>query len=204
MARGGVTFTEVDEAARYLQGMGRHPTVDAIREKLGTGSRTTLAEHLKRWKSLQTDQQGHLPQPLLALVTGLWDSLQALALQRVQENQIIAQQEISTLKSQLQATGQSEIQLRQEFHNLQEAYDAEQRAKLALMAQLQTDEKSHDKVSALHQSVLQQLDSSKQENQRLHKLKVVSCSGKISSSHLDGALKLLQNGEFVSQRVRTG
>lgn len=52
MARGGVNYTEVDEAACYLQGLGRNPTVDAIRERLGTGSRTTLAEHLKRWKSL--------------------------------------------------------------------------------------------------------------------------------------------------------
>ncbi len=42
MARGGVTFTEVNVAAQYLQGLGKNPTVDAIREHLGTGSRTTL------------------------------------------------------------------------------------------------------------------------------------------------------------------
>lgn len=45
MTRAGVTFTEVEEAAQYLQGLGKNPTVDAIRERLGTGSRTTLAEH---------------------------------------------------------------------------------------------------------------------------------------------------------------
>ena len=76
MGRGGVTFTEVDEAARYLQGLGRNPTVDAIRERLGTGSNTTLAEHLRRWKALQMDGEGKLPQPLLELVSGLWESLQ--------------------------------------------------------------------------------------------------------------------------------
>ena len=46
MARSGVTFAEVEEVARYLQGLGRYPTVDAIRNGCSTGSRTTLAEHL--------------------------------------------------------------------------------------------------------------------------------------------------------------
>jgi chromosome segregation ATPase len=170
MARGGVTFTEVDEAARYLQGIGRNPTVDAIREHLGTGSRTTLAEHLKRWKSLQADGEGRLPQPLLSLITGLWDSLQSLAAQRVQENQAIADQAMTILKSQLQTTQQSEAQLNQTLHQLQETLDAEQRIKLTVDTQLQTIEKSYDKLNAAHQSTLQQLDNSKQENQRLHQL----------------------------------
>src|SRR3990172_5325162 len=55
MARGGITFIDVDKAARYLQGQGRNPTVDAIREHLGTGSRTTLAEHLRQWKAAQVE-----------------------------------------------------------------------------------------------------------------------------------------------------
>ena len=170
MARGGVTFAEVEEAARSLQGLGRNPTVDAIRERLGTGSRTTLAEHLKRWKSMQADGEGHLPQPLLALVTGLWDSLQSLATQRIQESQSIAHEEVTILKSQLQATQQTETQLNQTLHYLQEQLDAEKRAKSALETQVQTIEKSYDKLNALHQSALQQLDNAKQENQRLHQL----------------------------------
>ena len=170
MARGGVTFTEVDEAARYLQGLGRNPTVDAIRERLGTGSRTTLSEHLKRWKSLQGNSEGCLPQPLQALVSGLWDSLQSMAEQRVQEHQSIAHQEVAALKTQLQAARQIETQLHQECHQLQEILDAEQRSKSVLATQLQTAEKSHDKLQALHQSTLQQLDDAKQENHRLHTL----------------------------------
>ena len=78
MARGGVTFTEMGETAEYLQGLGRNPTVDAIREHLGRGIRTTLAEHLKRWKSLKTSGEYRLPKPLFAVVTELWDSLQSL------------------------------------------------------------------------------------------------------------------------------
>ena len=51
MGRGGVTLTEVEQAALYLQDKGRTPTVDGVREYLGTGSRTTLAAHLKKWKT---------------------------------------------------------------------------------------------------------------------------------------------------------
>lgn len=65
MARGGVTFSDVDGAARYLQGISKNITVDAVRERLGTGSRTTLTEHLKRWRSMQIDGEGKLPQPCL-------------------------------------------------------------------------------------------------------------------------------------------
>jgi hypothetical protein len=170
MARGGVTFTEVEEAARYLQGLGKNPTVDAIREKLGTGSRTTLAEHLTRWKALQADGEGRLPPSLLALVTGLWESLQRTAEQRIQENQSIAQQEADTLRTQLNAAQQTETRLNQTVHQLQEKLDAEQRAKLALATQWQAIEKSYDKLNTAHQSALKQLENAKEENHRLHQL----------------------------------
>lgn len=170
MAKTGITYTEVDEAARYLQGQGRNPTVDAIRERLGTGSRTTLGEHLKRWKGLQTDSKGQLPEPLLGMVKGLWDSLQSLAEQRVEEHQSIAHQEVSTLKSQLHTLQQAELQLHQEYHQLQETLDTEKRLQTALAKQLQDTEASKDKLNALHQAAQQQLEEAKQENQRLHKL----------------------------------
>lgn len=170
MARGGVTFIEVEKAAQYLQGLGKNPTIDAIREYLGTGSRTTLAEHLKRWKGLQGDNQGRLPQPLITLVTGLWDGLQSMAEQQVQEHQITTHQEITALKSQLNTAQQTETKLNQTLHQLQETCDALQREKTALITQLTNAEKSYGVLNASHQSTQQQLEQAKQENQRLHHL----------------------------------
>ena len=170
MARGGVTFTEVNVAAQYLQGLGKNPTVDAIREHLGTGSRTTLHEHLKRWKSLQENSESRLPEPLFALVTGLWESLQSMAAQQVQENQSLAHQEVAAIKSQLQIAQQAEMKVNQTLHQLQETLSAEQHTKIALETQLNATEKSHEVLSAAHQSMSQQLDNAKQENQRLHHL----------------------------------
>ena len=153
-----------------MQGQGKNPTVDAIRERLGTGSRTTLAEHLKRWKSLQADGEGKLPQPLLSLVSGLWDSLQSLSSKRIEENRVEALLEITALKSQLQITLQSESALKQERHELQEKLDAEKRNFSAVNHEHQIILKAHDKLQASHQSTLQQLDNSKEENKRLHQL----------------------------------
>lgn len=170
MARGGVTFTEVDGAARFLQGQGKNPTVDAIRERLGTGSRTTLAEHLKRWKSLQADGEGKLPQPLLSLVSGLWDSLQSLSSKRIEENRSVAVDEIGALKSQLQIALQNEATFKQDCHQSQEKLDAEKRNFSALNQEQQIILKAHDKLQTSHQSTLQQLDNSKEENKRLHQL----------------------------------
>lgn len=170
MARGGVTFTEVDSAARFLQGQGKNPTVDSIRERLGTGSRTTLAEHLKRWKSLQADGEGKLPQPLLSLISGLWDSLQSLSEKRIEENRTVAIEEITTLKSQLQIVLQSEATLKQDYHQLQEKLDSEKRNFSAVNHEHQIILKAHDKLQASHQAALQQLENGKEDNKRLHQL----------------------------------
>lgn len=170
MARGGVTFTEVDNAARFLQGQGKNPTVDAIRERLGTGSRTTLAEHLKRWKSLHADGEGKLPQPLLSLVSGLWDSLQSQAEKRIEENRSVSFEEIVVLKSQLQTALQGEAALKQGCHQLQENLDVEKRNFSIINHEYQTILKAYDKLHVSYQSALQQLENSKEENKRLHQL----------------------------------
>lgn len=170
MGRGGVTFTEVDEAARYLLGLGRNPTVDSVRERLGTGSHTTLAEHLRRWKALQADSEGKLPQPILELVSGLWESLQSQAQKLGQEQRVVFDQEISAFKAQLQTAAQTENQLKQKLHQLQESLDTEQRLKTALEKDLQATEKARDKLDILHQAALKQGEDAKNENKRLHQL----------------------------------
>jgi chromosome segregation ATPase len=199
MARGGVTFTEVDEAARYLQGVGRAATVDAIRERLGTGSRTTLAEHLKRWKALQADGQGRLPQPLVSLVSGLWDSLQSLAEQRIQENQSIAHQEVSSLKSQLHTAQQIENKLGQERHQLQEAHANLQQKQIEklnselLVAQQLTQSFSH-KIAVYIDQLQRAKTESEQANDKIETLRQEKLFLSQEKAHAEGILRQLQSG----------
>ena len=49
MARIGVTFDDIAQAADLIETQGEKPTVDRVREVLGTGSKSTIAPLLKRW-----------------------------------------------------------------------------------------------------------------------------------------------------------
>ena len=51
MARAGVTYHDVAKAAEAIKAQGQEPTVDRVREHLGTGSKSTIAPLLKRWRS---------------------------------------------------------------------------------------------------------------------------------------------------------
>ncbi len=46
MARIGIGYKDVSEAATRLMGQGRNPTVEQVRLLLGTGSSTTI----RQWK----------------------------------------------------------------------------------------------------------------------------------------------------------
>lgn len=54
MAREGITRTQVFDAADAISKSGSAPTVAAIRAKLGTGSYTTITQHLRDWKAQAT------------------------------------------------------------------------------------------------------------------------------------------------------
>lgn len=89
MARAGVTYSEVAKAAARLSAEGKNPTVDTVREAIGgTGSKSTIAPMLKRWKAEHQEQvlahDAGLPADLLQAVKGLYEHLQQDADQKVQ------------------------------------------------------------------------------------------------------------------------
>lgn len=53
MGRYGVTYLDVVNAATEIQSAGQNPTVDAVRQRLGTGSKSTIAPYLKQWRNKQ-------------------------------------------------------------------------------------------------------------------------------------------------------
>ncbi|MFA4937527.1 MAG: DNA-binding protein [Patescibacteria group bacterium] len=111
MARPGVTYTEVSNAAKQLIATGRSPTVETVRIALGTGSNSTINTHLRDWKTRQTQIQNvatkeNLPEELIATIKGLW-------------NQVMDQAEEKILMIQ-QETGQNIEKLKQEVQQLQQ------------------------------------------------------------------------------------
>jgi len=87
MARSGVTYTEVAKAAEKVKQQGFEPTVDRVREKLGTGSKSTIGPHLRQWKSANLGEGSisGLPNDLLRTVKSLHESIQGDAELKINE-----------------------------------------------------------------------------------------------------------------------
>lgn len=108
MARAGILYSQVAKAAAQLAAEGKNPTVDNVREALGdTGSKSTIAPMLKRWKSEHHEAVAEaelgLPAELVHAVKGVYDKLQADVDQQLQEAREQHDKELQTLKEQLDA-----------------------------------------------------------------------------------------------------
>lgn len=103
MARGGVTYLDVVKVAENLKNKSIIPTIDKIRVVLDTGSKTTLAHHLKRWKSSTVkDVEYHsLPATFVKSVKELYEELKSHAEQKTTELAKRSQQEIERLLQEL-------------------------------------------------------------------------------------------------------
>jgi len=67
MPRPGLTYDDVAAAADELVKLGTpDPTVKQVRERLGTGSNSTIGEHLRGWRARQV-----VPAPVLELSPGV-------------------------------------------------------------------------------------------------------------------------------------
>jgi len=79
MARLGIDYDTVKQAAIKLLSQGEAPSVQKIRDLLGTGSNTTIAEHLKTWREEHAKKTVHylpdgMPKELIATFEVLWQT----------------------------------------------------------------------------------------------------------------------------------
>jgi chromosome segregation ATPase len=145
MGRGGVTYTEVSKVAEKLRNKGITPTIDRVREILGTGSKTTLAHHLKRWKNSTVEDLEYqsLPTALAKSVKNLYEQLQAHASQKIEELEVRAQKEIDKLLQQLKQEKENAGTLKKNILNLETSNN-----KLAV--QTSTLEKAHEELKQIN------------------------------------------------------
>jgi len=105
MARAGVTYHDVSQAAAKLSQQNRTITVDSVRETLGTGSKSTIAPLLKTWKAKQEgtveEKQSGLPSELLSTVKGLYLGMQQQADANVEAIRSQSKSEIEKLNQKL-------------------------------------------------------------------------------------------------------
>lgn len=130
MARTGITYAEVDQAASNLAMDGKNPTVDAVRAALGgTGSKSTIAPMLKRWKSAHLEQtleqQSGLPAELLIVVKGLHEHVQQDANRQVQAAQAAAEAVVAECRQQLAEAHAATADLSDKMHALESGLSQE-------------------------------------------------------------------------------
>lgn len=177
MARPGVSYQDVSAAANQVKGMGKNPTIENVRAILGTGSISTINNHLRKWKEYQNATQHmatkeNIPEELVSMMKGLWERVvsqsaeKIAALEENYQNTITElQQECDKYKSNNQRWQQLYNQWLQEKSKLANE-------QLSIEQALTTIQTDYTTLSTQH-TVLQQQLHDKQERidelNRLHK-----------------------------------
>ena len=153
MGRSGITYVQVADAAAQLLDEGCTPTVDAVRARIGAGSKTTLAPLLKRWKAssveLVASAQAGLPATLLQAIQTVYQGMQHDAQQQVAARdaehvveQAAAQQRSAELEVRCAELHASNVTLAKELevtHTDLTQLQAEQRADALRLSDLTSD-----------------------------------------------------------------
>lgn len=143
MARTGILYSHLVKAAEKVVAEGKNPTVDSVREALGgTGSKSTIAPLLKRWKAEHQEQLMEadvgVPAQLLLAVKGVYEKLQADVRQQLE---LAGAAQALALEAAAQRVAQSEAQ-----------YGELSRTSLALAADLSQTKDEFAQLRAEHQT----------------------------------------------------
>lgn len=132
MARAGILYSDVARAATELAAKGETATVDNVRKMMGdTGSKSTIAPMLKRWKEEHQDEvqaaNSGLPESILNAVRGVYVLLQSdcekkLAAMTSEHNELIQVEKArqATLTADIESLTASKITLEKQLAITQE------------------------------------------------------------------------------------
>ncbi|WP_252860421.1 DNA-binding protein [Halomonas sp. KX33721] len=133
MARSGIQYSDVQHAIDTLLTRGDTPSVQRIREVLGTGSFTTISEHFRLWRT-EREQNRDVPPPkgvpevVVNVASELWREAQDVANQALVHYREDANRQVESAQ---QAAAEA----------LQQAANAEQRESALAAHCRQTEER---------------------------------------------------------------
>jgi len=150
MARPGVTYFDISRAAEAVKAQGNDPTIDRVREQLGTGSKSTIAPLLKQWRSNNEpnmpEAETGLPADLINAVKSLRDSIQEASQEAIEQAKQDYHSQVQTLEQRLKDKESELIQ----------ALDREQEQRLKF-SELESNykelESKFDHLQALHTEI---------------------------------------------------
>jgi chromosome segregation ATPase len=129
MARPGVTYLDVSNAAQQLTAAGRSPTIETVRIALGTGSNSTLGMHLKTWKLKQDQTQQiatkeNIPEELVSALKGIWERVMNQSEDRIQSIQQETQQELTRFNQEVQRLQKDNSHWQQQYQQTKQERDS--------------------------------------------------------------------------------
>ena len=171
MARPGITFLDVKDAIAELQGKERNITVDHIREILGTGSRSTINNHLKTWRSQASDaglNDPTLPSELISLIKGLWENMRNKANDTITQHQTQCDEKMEAIEVKFENTKQALANL--EKRNQETSALLQQKTDQAdqLQTKLNLEQQETHKLSERIASLETRRQDTVNENKKLH------------------------------------
>ena len=141
MARTGILYSDVMTAAQIVAADGRNPTVDSVRAALGsTGSKSTIAPLLKRWKEEfqgagAVKTEAGLPAELMEAMRGVYDKQQRDVAQQLETAMQQNRAELDAATEKLKKTETERLKLTE----VRAALTQELRATQHALAQLKEE-----------------------------------------------------------------
>lgn len=174
MARPGVTYYEVAKAANEIHANNELPTIDRIRQRLGTGSNTTIAGHLKKWKQehmplVSSVQHSTIPPELLLTMQSLWETLQEKA-----EAKLIAEKEayetiLNEKSNTINELTTQQANLSTQHTQLIGQYQEKEQALTSTNNQHQNLQKEHDQLNIRFEEQVRRLEDRQNTITQLNK-----------------------------------
>jgi len=163
MARNGIRYDDVCRAIDTLQQRGEAVSVQKVREFLGTGSYTTISDHLREWRLRQSGESSvqaiprnlERPEGLDSWVAEIWDRAQQAAYEKLA---VYRQEADEQIRESDEVGHQAQRQCE----------DAEQRLEALNGHMLRVQERLENKTTeAAHlQAELQSLQSAQSQQQK--------------------------------------
>jgi len=177
MARPGITYDDVANAATELKGQGKNPTIENVRLILGTGSIGTINMHLRKWKSahIQTKEislKENLPEELVSVLKGLWERVVQSSEERLIKMEENYQKTIYELRQESEKYKNNNQRWQQLYNQWLQEKNQISNEKLTLEEAVQLLQKDITTLNASNETLLKQ-QQEKQERiedlNRLHK-----------------------------------
>lgn len=173
MGRLGVSYEEVAQAVQEVQGKGKSPTVDNVRLIIGSGSKSTIARHLRDWRNQQgiaRGSDGAIPSELLGLVKGLWERLRDTVEQKAYDYQCESDAKIKQIQQQLTQSQQQNASLQEQCHRFEEKSHQQTETIHQLQGTVVFEQQEKAKISERAASLESHRQEQQNEIEKLHQL----------------------------------